>query len=188
MAETKQCKHCKSEINAKAKRCPECQGDLRIWPARHKIMTGFGAFIILIIIIVAAQSDNKSGNTNNSTTNESSASQAAQTVDLATFAKEFDANKITAQDKYKDKYIKTTGWVSNISGGDIGGIYIIIDPAPAQVQDGITVPYMGTQIQCYLKDKADASKLTNGQQATVQGQVEDMSIGNIQFQNCSVVK
>ena len=33
----KTCEHCKSEIAGKAKRCPQCQGDLRIWPSRHKI-------------------------------------------------------------------------------------------------------------------------------------------------------
>lgn len=77
MPETKKCKHCKSEINSKSKRCPECQGDLRIWPARHKIITGLGAFIVLIIIVVAASSSNKSGNTNSSAQN-TSASSAAQ--------------------------------------------------------------------------------------------------------------
>ncbi len=109
-------------------------------------------------------------------------------VDATAFIAEFDANKIAAQDKYKDKYVQLTGYVSNISGGDVGGIYAVIDPNQGKdIGYGTTVPYYGTNIQCYL-EKSDASALANGQKATVKGQVEDMLMGGVQLKNCSVVK
>lgn len=48
--ETKQCQFCKEEINASAKRCPKCQGDLRPWIQRHKILTTIGGIFLLFII------------------------------------------------------------------------------------------------------------------------------------------
>lgn len=108
-------------------------------------------------------------------------------VEAAAFLKEFDANKISAQDKYKDKYIQTAGFIGNISGGDALGLYAVINPAPSEVQSGITVPYFGSAIQCYL-EKSDASALTNGQSITIKGQVQDQIMTNVQVKNCSVVK
>lgn len=108
-------------------------------------------------------------------------------VEATAFVGEFDANKISAQDKYKDKYIQTTGFVKNVSGGDVAGLYAVIDPAQSKVESGITIPYFGTSMQCYL-EKSDASALTNGQQVTVKGQVQDMLMVSVQLKNCSVVK
>ncbi len=169
----KVCKHCKSEINQKAKRCPQCGGDLRIWPARHKIMTGLGATIVLIVIIVAA-SGSKSGNSNNA-----SAQQPPQVVDASSLVKEFDANKIAAQDKYNGKVIQTTGFVTNISSA-LDNFYIQFKPTNDQY-------YVGTSYQCYVS-KDDAASVQNGQQVTVKGTVNDVTMTLIQLKNCSVVK
>ena len=170
----KTCKHCKSEINTKAKRCPECQGDLRIWPSRHKIITGLGVFVILIIIIVAASSGSKSGSPNNT-----SAQQPPQVVDASSIVKEFDANKIAAQDKYNGKVIQTTGYITNISSA-LDNFYIQFKPTNDQL-------YVGTSFQCYVS-KDDASAVQNGQQVTVKGTVNDETLTLIQLKKCSVVK
>lgn len=44
---TKLCKHCRSEIDEKASKCPQCQSDLRSWFQKHSILT-----IILALFIV----------------------------------------------------------------------------------------------------------------------------------------
>jgi hypothetical protein len=44
---TKQCKHCRSEIDEKASKCPHCQSDLRSWFQKHPILT-----IILALFII----------------------------------------------------------------------------------------------------------------------------------------
>lgn len=43
----KTCKACKSEIDAKATKCPKCGTDLRNWFARHPILTILLALLIL---------------------------------------------------------------------------------------------------------------------------------------------
>jgi len=144
---------------------------------------------VVLIVAVVLMGNDSSCSSKTASAPESGPGSAAEPmkVDATAFVGEFDANKISAQDKYKDKYIQTAGFVKNISGGDIGGLYAVIDPSQGKVDSGITVPYFGTNIQCYL-EKSDASALTNGQQVTVKGQVEDMSIGSAQLKNCSVVK
>jgi hypothetical protein len=90
----KKCKSCKSEIDAKATKCPHCQADQRGWMRRHPILTG-----ILILFIIGAigaglggdkskqtsnnmQSSSKSteqqGNTNTATSMNSDASNKQQ--------------------------------------------------------------------------------------------------------------
>lgn len=200
MSETKKCKGCQSEIDAKAKKCPQCQTDLRNWFIRHKILSGIGVIVIIgIIASVSSQSGKKSEPASASTAANATAASQDQPaaapaepevtpVDVTAFIAEFDANKIAAQDKYKDKYVQVTGFVNNISGGDFGGIYVVIDPNLGEdLGSGVTVPYFGTNIQCY-PEKSDASALVKGQKVTVKGQVEDMAIMSVQLKNCSVVK
>lgn len=196
MSGTKKCKSCQSEIDAKAKKCPQCQTDLRNWFVRHKILSGIGIIVIIGIIGSAASQSNKKSEPAPASTAASQNQPAATpdvpeitTVDAAAFIAEFDANKIAAQDKYKDKYVQLTGYVSNISGGDVGGIYLVIDPNQGEDAGyGVTVPYYGTNIQCHLLEKSDSSALANGQKATIKGQVDDMSLGIVQLKNCSLVK
>lgn len=207
MSATKKCKGCQSEIDAKAKKCPQCQTDLRNWFAKHKIFSGIGIIIVIAVIASAAsQSGEKTDSSSSANTDSSSSANTSAPasqekpadsqpaapevtpVDITAFIAEFDANKIAAQDKYKDKYVQLTGFVSNISGGDFGGIYVVIDPNQGEDMGyGVTTPYFGTNVQCY-PEKSDVASLTNGQQITVKGQVEDMKIMSVQLKNCSVVK
>lgn len=49
---TKQCSHCKSEIDVLATKCPQCQSDLRSWPMRHLFLLLMGVIIIVTILAV----------------------------------------------------------------------------------------------------------------------------------------
>ena len=49
--QTKKCKYCKAEIDSGARRCPKCQGDLRNWFLRHKILSIIGILFILFVVI-----------------------------------------------------------------------------------------------------------------------------------------
>ena len=64
--ETKVCKHCKEIVNAGAKKCPHCTGDLRSWVRRHPILTFiFGMF--LFGFIISTSSDDKQQKTDTTT-------------------------------------------------------------------------------------------------------------------------
>src|SRR6266852_5457373 len=47
---TKKCKSCQTDIDAKAKKCPNCRADQRNWIARHPIITGILVLILIGII------------------------------------------------------------------------------------------------------------------------------------------
>lgn len=46
----KKCKSCQTDIDDKAKKCPNCKSDQRNWFVRHKILTVFLAIIVLAIL------------------------------------------------------------------------------------------------------------------------------------------
>jgi hypothetical protein len=53
---TKLCKQCSTIIPFKAKKCPNCQSDLRSWPRRHPILTTFLLLFVLPVVITSATS------------------------------------------------------------------------------------------------------------------------------------
>lgn len=64
--EVKKCKYCQSEIDKKAKVCPNCKKDVRNWFLRHPILS-----VILIIIVVAIIGSLSNPNTPETTTTAS---------------------------------------------------------------------------------------------------------------------
>lgn len=100
-------------------------------------------------------------------------------VDATALAKEFDANKINAQDKYNGKVVQTSGFITNISSA-LDNFYIQFKPSGDPY-------YFGTSFQCYVS-KEDAAAVANGQQVTVKGTVNDAMATLIQLKDCSVVR
>jgi hypothetical protein len=181
----KQCKACKSEIDSKATKCSKCGSDQRNWFRKHPILT-----VILALFVIGMIGSSKGGSkTENSTeltnTQKSQATQQpaeqAITVDAKVLVGEFDKNKLAAQDKYTGKIVKTTAFIKNISSDILGSYYLSLNPVNDQY-------YFGTSIQCYFVSKDELVSLENGQKITVQGKMQDMSIGIVQMKECSVVK
>lgn len=46
---TKQCSHCKKDIDVMATRCPHCQGKMYVWTKEKKIVAGILAVIVFMI-------------------------------------------------------------------------------------------------------------------------------------------
>jgi len=183
----KQCKACKSEIDAKATKCPKCGADQRIWFARHPIIT-----VILVLILVGIVAGAANGGKGSSSTQPATGSNQAQAtvqptqqatvVNATTLVGEYDKNKLAANQKYTGKLVQTTGYISNISGGDFGSnYYIVLHPSAGQ-------GYFGTDIQAFFKDKTVLTSLSNGDKVTIQGTMGDMSIGSVVINDCQVIK
>ena len=100
-------------------------------------------------------------------------------VDGTALVKDFDTNKINAQDKYNGKVVQTAGFITNISSA-LDNFYIQLKPSNDPY-------YFGTSFQCYVS-KEDAAAVANGQQVTVKGTVDDAMATLIQMKDCSVVK
>lgn len=67
----KKCPKCREDILKSAKRCKHCQGDLRNWFARHKVMTGI---LVIIVLIIIASAGGKKDNGDNKTVDSNPAS------------------------------------------------------------------------------------------------------------------
>ena len=179
----KQCKASKGEIDTKATKCPKCGADQRIWFARHPILTVILALILIGIVSSAANSGKGSSQSSNSQAQATvQPVQQATIVDATSLIAEYDKNKLAANQKYTGKLVQTSGYISNISGGDLGSdYYIVLKPTNDQY-------YFGTDIQAFFKDKTVLTTLSNGQKVTIQGTMGDMTLGSVVVNDCSVVK
>lgn len=71
----KKCKSCQTEIDDKAKKCPNCKTDQRNWFVRHKILTVILAIIGIAIISTALSGGGKSKNTSSNTSGSSNSQE-----------------------------------------------------------------------------------------------------------------
>lgn len=178
----RKCKSCHAEIPAKASKCSKCGTDQRNWFRRHPIWTGI-LILVVIGIFSSASGGDKSSETK-STTSQTMQKQNEQTptvVYATTLVGEFDKNKLSANEKYKDKLVQTTGYIKNISNDVTGSYYLSLNPNNDEY-------YFGTTITCYFEKKDELTSLSNGQPVTVQGTMQEMTLGIVAMQNCKVIK
>jgi hypothetical protein len=141
-----------------------------------------GIVVISVIGSVAGGGKNSPSQTSQGGKTEATTHPVEPTiVDATTLVGEYDKNKLSADEKYKGKLVQTTGYISNISGGDLGDYYLVLKPKNDQY-------YFGTNIQAFFKDKSMLTSLSNGDKVTIQGTLGEMSIGQVIMKDCSVVK
>lgn len=178
----KKCKSCQSEIDSKAKKCPKCQADQRGWFRRHPILTGI--LILVIVGIIGSAGGSKSSETSNTTSQTAQQQEEKQeptVVEATALIGEFDKNKLSANEKYKDKVVQTTGYIKNISNDVTGQYFLSLNPNNDQY-------YFGTTIACYFTEKDELTSLANGQSITVQGTMQEMTLGIVAMKDCKVIK
>lgn len=175
----KKCKSCKSDIDAKATKCPHCQADQRGWFRRHPILTGL--LVLFVIGIVGAIAG--SGGSDKSTSQSTAQTTSAETTPkepMKTTAREiadaFDANQVAAEKEWGGKYVEFSAVVSNITDSGLSFYNVA------------TKEFSGAQISCRVKDKNQLLSLKNGQSVTVRGVVGNQTIGVIDVDDCEVVK
>lgn len=171
-----------SEIDNKATKCPKCGTDQRKWFKRHPILTGILTLFIIGIVgtIAGSGSSSQPVNTNQEQTTQVIA-QKSTVVDATALIADFDKNKLAANDKYKDKIVQTTGYIKNISNDVTGQYFLSLNPKNDQY-------YFGTTIACYFKDKSQLTSLSNGQSVTVQGTMQEMTLGIVAMKDCKVIR
>lgn len=174
---TKLCKHCKTEIPAAAKVCPNCrkkQGGIVKWVVI--------AVIVLVIIGAAAGGENDSepkqaSNSNvpsSSSTKESPEKESEKesevpieyiSVTATELSDALSNNAMKAQNDYEEKYLEITGKLGNI---DSNGKYIGINSDK---------DFDLTNIQCYIKSdeqKQVIMEMSRGDAITVKGYCKDI--------------
>ncbi|MBI2327188.1 hypothetical protein HYU92_02610 [Candidatus Curtissbacteria bacterium] len=184
MEATKKCKDCQSEIDAKAKKCPHCQTDLRSWPARHPILALILAFVVIppVVGLFVTGSSSQKKDTATSSTTQQPKSEVQQELPKPTpmkiavrdLADDFDANQVAAEVKWKDKFVEFSATISNITESGIS------------FHNVATKDFSLTQISCRVEDKTQLLPLKNGQTVTVRGVVGTQTIGVIEVRQCEI--
>lgn len=148
---TKVCKHCKSEIAADAKICPNC---------RKK--QGMSKILIVIIVLVVLGILSSLGGGDDE--KEPETIEYMQT-EIQSMYDEIDANPAAASEKYKDQYIEFSGSMDVI---DSDLKYIGVMPT-----DGIHI----ISVHCTLTDDAQkdfVKSATRGDIVTVRGKCTEV--------------
>lgn len=167
--QTKQCKYCKQEIDAKAKICPHCR----------KKQTPSGCLIaiiaVVVIVVLAIAGSTMSGgektNTGASTNGANSTNTTQQEITYTAYSvselmDDLNTNAMNASDKYKDQYVELTGKLNVI---DSSGKYISIIPTDDE--------YAIIGVTCYFQseDQKNAVKSAAiGDTLVVKGKITDV--------------
>lgn len=170
----KKCKSCQTEIDSKAKKCPHCQADQRIWFAKHKILTVI--IVIIVFAIIGNMSGGKKGSSSITNNNDTKTIQTPTTITAKELADDFEANQVSAEAKWDGKLVEFSAKITNIT--DYG----------LSFSDVASKEFSMTQIACRVIDKQQLMPLKNGQTVKVKGIVGKQSIGVIEVSNCEVVQ
>lgn len=173
-----QCKHCTKEISVNAKRCPHCQGDLRNWFLRHKIITTILILFILGTVLSALGDEPTPTTTPDNSPQIQEETEEVITVSAYELSREYDANKVAADTKYEDKMVAVTGTIDDI-GKDI------IDDPYVTLESSINT-FM--KVQCMFEASAEPqlAELSKGTSITLVGRVSGELIGNVVLRDCQI--
>ncbi len=184
MSTTKSCPKCFKDINVNAKRCPECQADLRNWFIRHKFLT---ALLILLVIIgigvfsssgdekVIVKSVDENGNVIEKEVSIDDAIALRVTADR--LCADYESNEVKADAKYKDSKLEITGKVDSISSD-------FSDNAVVNLKCG--GEYSFTSVSCSFSNNSEAAELSKGDNITVIGVSTGEIIGSPTVKNCKI--
>ena len=113
----KKCKHCQTDISNNAKRCPNCHGDLRIWPMRHPFIVIVLLFIILVFLWPGLRDLYRFYIKSPKPLNESAEQETQYLLELknVTYTKEKDTG-----------FIITEGLITNISSKSISDVLAVV--------------------------------------------------------------
>lgn len=180
------CPECQKEISDSAASCPNCGNAINkhsAVPRKKKriwlwILVGL---VFLAFIGVLVGDDSKTG-----TSSSGNAAQAitkaepAFTVTPDQICEEYDENEIAADEKYKGKLIRVSGYVEDVGKDVLDDMYISFKRNSEWE--------FGT-VQCYFSEK-HANKLSGikkGSQISIQG-TGDGLFGNVFLRNCTIVE
>lgn len=160
---TKLCKHCKTEIPAGAKVCPNCrkkQGGKLKWIIIAIVVLG------IIGAAMGGGDSDKSATTKNTSEKPKEEKKVEYTVvSVNQMMQDLNDNAMGASENYKDKYLEITGRLDVI---DSNGKYISLYP-----DDEFAL----TGVQCYIKNddqKNTVMNMAKGDMVTLRGKCTDV--------------
>jgi hypothetical protein len=142
------------------------------WAQRHPVWTVLIATIIIIIVIP------KDIGKSNPSVNYQAEQKEVVKVSADTLVKEYEANEVSADAKFKNKTLEVNGTINAI-GKDI------LDTPYITLQGGSNM-FLGLQCMFSKSDQSSLINLKKSQKITVRGEVSG-KLGNVLLNDCSVV-
>lgn len=186
----KSCRECKVEVSSKAKVCPRCGIRGPAGMSKLAWVGGiFGAIVIIFTIVnfskkkaeekeqldqtltAAAHTPDKS-----SGVSASSVKPAFIEVSAAEMVKAYDANEISADQKYKGKVVRISGVIDTI-GKDLFDKPFV----------SLKSKHLILGVRCAFNDESDLGKLKSGNHVTLVGEAQG-KVMNVMIDQCRLVK
>lgn len=154
-----------------------------------KVFKWLGIGFLVLVVITAITGAGKSPTTNTgkqpanqqASAKEEPTTAVAEEVVASEFIGAFDKNQLKAEQQYKDKRIKMTAYINNISEDIVGSPFLSLQPTAEQY-------YFGTTAKCNFKSKDELTSVEKKQQITVEGTVTSQDLGIIGLKDCQIVQ
>lgn len=140
------------------------------------------AVIVLFIIIGSSGSSSTPTQVANNNSNTAPVTQPEETIKITAvkLSEEYDANKVAADAKYKDKLLEVSGTIDSIGKDILDTPYVTLQ--------GRQYSLFGLQCMFAKSDEAELATLSKGQSIVLQGRVSGELIGNVLAKGCKIVK
>lgn len=141
-------------------------------------------WFVFVFLFVFLNGESENSENNSYSVSETTAEQIIE-ISASTLIKAYQENEINASEMYKDRYLKVTGYVDQLSRTDntfIGdGYYVYIDYGNS---------YDFNTISCMLREEYvdDAANLKQGDKITIIGRCAGFSGISVDMYDCEIVK
>lgn len=172
MARMKYCKKCNTEMNLKAKICPNCGAKA---PKDIITIVLIVAAILFVLIIISA--------IGNSGENSSSVAEVEElSVEKIPESEIQDFDYLTLYDNYKDyegKYVRIAGCIASVDTNVLDDVFITFDEGLS----GLT-----GEIYCTMSESAadEAKKCKEGDYVCIVGKCSDKTINTLNIKECYI--
>ncbi len=184
MAKMSTCKTCGKEIASSAKICPSCG-------AKNKkpFYTRWWFWLLIVIIALGAIGRGNEGSSTGETsvaqqptvkkTDSEIALEKSQAIDYRVLYNDYQNNPINADSKYKDKYWKISGNVSQIDREIMGNPYVTFE-----------IDFMkDIRITFAKSEEEKIASLSKGQKITVVGNCKGTLLSTtVAFDDCYLIE
>ncbi len=172
---TKLCRHCKTEIPASAKVCPQCRKKQGVGCLGTVIVAV--CFLFFLYAIGTSGKDDKKDSQNQTTISKNQQTTTQETETKITYTsytvtqmmEDLESNAMKASETYKDQYVEITGRLGVI---DSSGKYISLYPEDDE--------WAIIGVQCYIitdEQKEKVMKMEKGSSITLKGKIK--SVGEV---------
>lgn len=160
-----------------------------VWSALGGIVV-VGCVLIAFVATPASKepTDEKANTATTATVTETEPEPTTEPVIEITaekLIKAYQENEINASDMYKDRYLKVTGYVDDVSRSDN---VLLSDSYYVYIDDGN--PYNLNDICCVLNEESieAASEIKSGDKIVIIGRCEGFSITDVDMYDCKIIK